>query len=348
MCLTCATPTGSVTRRSIFRTAAGAAGAAAFTSGAAPASAARATGAVPRRGAGVRLRWLGVAGWEMTFGGHRLLVDPYLTRQPYQDAQGKMDLAKTLQVNARIIDWVLERYLTAAPEFVLVTHGHFDHLADVAPLLNHPKWRHEQVRVLGGETHLNLLRALGVPASRTDDLLLVTGGEHLRHPLRSTESPRPAYTIEVFRSLHSQVGGYGFAPTGTLTHPPAAPSTIGDLVEGGSLGYQITVGSGPRVMFLSGTANFVEREVAGARPDVLVLGASGNAAVYDYFERVLKALGWPRVVVPSHHDDMVTPLDDPRVHDGVNRQVVDTLQDILGDRGRVLDPRHLEVLELPV
>ncbi|MFF7408097.1 MBL fold metallo-hydrolase [Streptomyces lydicus] len=227
------------------------------------------------------MRWLGVAGWEMTFGGHRLLVDPYLTRQPYQDARGKMDLAGPLRVNARIIDWVLERYLTAAPEFVLVTHGHFDHLADFAPLLNHPKWRHEQVRVLGGETHLNLLRALGVPASRTDDLLLVTGGEHLRHPLRSAESP-------------------------------------------------------------------VDREVTGARPDALVLGASGNAAVYDYFERVLKALGWPRVVVPSHHDDMVTPLDDPRVHDGVNRQVVDTLQDILGDRGQVLDPRHLEVLELPV
>jgi hypothetical protein len=79
---------------------------------------------------------------------------------------------------------------------------------------------------------------------------------------------------------------------------------------------------------------------------VLVLGASGNAGVHDYFERALKALGWPRIVIPSHHDDMVTPLDSPDVHNTVNREVVGTLQDILGERGHVLDPRHLEQFEL--
>ncbi|MFG2396931.1 hypothetical protein [Streptomyces lydicus] len=32
---------------------------------------------------------------------------------------------------------------------------------------------------------------------------------------------------------------------------------------------------------------------------------------------------------------------------GIAVALADMLQDILGDRGRVLDPRHLEVLELP-
>ncbi|GAA2787707.1 MBL fold metallo-hydrolase [Saccharopolyspora taberi] len=343
MCESCATPAGGVSRRNVLRTtvAAGLAGTAALSaacSGPAPAAAAGPSG--------VHLRWLGIAGWEMAFDGHRLLIDPYLTRQQYAGPDGKMDMRYPLEVNARIIDWVLSDQLGGAPEFILATHGHWDHLADVPPLLNHPKWTDQRIRVLGGETHLNLVRAMGIPPAREPDLVLVTGGEHLRFPLRSNEKPRPDYTIEVFRSLHSQLGGYGFAPAGTLTTPPRKPTTLGELVEGGSLGYQITVGDRLRVMFLSGTANFAEREVAGARPDVLVLGASGNAAVHDYFERALEALGWPRIVIPSHHDDMVTPLDAPEVHNGVNREVVTTLQNILGDRGQVLDPRHLQQFEI--
>ncbi|MCI2417456.1 MBL fold metallo-hydrolase [Saccharopolyspora sp. K220] len=344
MCASCDAPANEPNRRSVLRTtmAAGVAGIAALTAGCAPAAPA----AAPGGPSGVHLRWLGLAGWEITFDGHHLLVDPYFTRQQYAGPDGKMDADRPLEVNARIIDWVLDEHLRTAPEFILTTHGHWDHLADIAPLLNHPRWRDQRIRVLGGETHLNLIRAMDAPPSREADLVLVTGGENLRYPLRSPEQPRPAYTIEVFRSLHSQLGGYGFAPAGTLTAPPKTPTTLGELVEGGTLGYQVTVGDRLRVMFLSGTANFAEREVAGATPDVLVLGASGNAAVHDYFERVLATLGWPRVVIPSHHDDMVTQLDRPEVHDTVNREIVATLQEVLGDRGRVLDPRHLQHFEL--
>ena len=345
MCSSCSTPSRGLNRRSVLRTAAaGLAGTVLATTSCTPA-----TRPVPgpAGASGVRLRWLGVAGWEVAFDGHRVLVDPYLTRQQYRDpATGRMDAGRPLEVDSRIIDRVLAEHLEGPPEFVLITHGHWDHLADVPALLDHERWNGQPIRVLGGETHLNLLRAMGVPPARAADLVLVTGGEHLRFPLRSPTAPRPEYTIEVFRSLHSQLGGYGFAPSGTLAAPPATPTTLGELVEGGSLGYQVTVGDRLRVMFLSGTANFAEREVAGARPDVLVLGASGNAAVHDYFERVLEVLGPPRIVVPSHHDDMVTPLDDPGVHDTADRGVIATLQAILGDRGRVLDPRHLEQLSL--
>jgi L-ascorbate metabolism protein UlaG (beta-lactamase superfamily) len=353
MCASCAAPANGVSRRDVLRTtvAVGLAGTAALTAAcsgptqdAAPAEGAGAAG--PNGRSGVYLRWLGIAGWEMAFDGHRLLIDPYVTRQHYAGPDGQMDMRRPLEVDSRVIDWVLGNHLAGAPEFILVTHGHFDHLADVPALLNHPTWAGQRIRVLGGETHLNLVRAMGIPPTREPDLVLVTGGEHLRFPLRSLEQPRPDYTVEVFRSLHSQLGGYGFAPAGTLTATPRKPTTVGELVEGGSLGYQVSVGDRLRVMFLSGTANFAEREVIGARPDVLVLGSSGNAAVHDYFERVLQTLSWPRIVIPSHHDDMVTALDKPEVHDGVNREVVTTLRNILGNRGRVLDPRHLQQFQL--
>ncbi|WP_447009390.1 hypothetical protein [Saccharothrix hoggarensis] len=126
-------------------------------------------------------------------------------------------------------------------------------------------------------------------------MIVASGGEHLDFH---------GFTVRVFRSLHSQFGSYGYFAPGTLTAPPPRPETISDLVEGGSLAYLITVG-GFSVLFLSGTANYVEREVAGLRPDVLVLGMSGHANVHDYTARALRATR-PRLLVPSHHDDMVT------------------------------------------
>ncbi|MGP3974016.1 MBL fold metallo-hydrolase [Streptomyces sp. 8N114] len=336
-----------VLRTSVAAGAVGVTGASTIVSAAAPAArTARDSG---RRGSsGVRLRWLGIAGWELTFDGHRLLIDPYLTRQRYTGPDGKADLTRKLEVNHRIIDRVLGEHLAGAPEFVLLTHGHWDHLADVPHLLDHPAWRDKEINVLGTETHLHLLTAMGVPGKgRKHRPVLVSGGEVLRYPLQpSGKRSRADYTVEVVRSLHSQLGGYGFDPYGTLTAPPSRPRTLGDLVEGGTLGYQVTVGDRLSVMFLSGTANFAAREVSGATPDVLVLGSSGHAAVHDYFERAVSALGRPRVVVPSHHDDMVTALDDPAVHDTVNRRVVDQLQQVVGSDGRVVDPRHLEQFEL--
>ncbi|WP_143013139.1 hypothetical protein [Actinopolyspora mzabensis] len=156
----------------------------------------------------------------------------------------------------------------------------------------------------------------------------------------------PEYVIEVFRTLHSQVGGYGFAPAGTRTEPPRKPTRLRDLVEGGSLAYQITVGDRLPVVFLSGTADFAEREVAGAHPDVLVLGASGHATVHDYYRRVLTTLDWPEVVIPTHHDDLSTPLTSPDIHDTVDREQTRALQDLIGKHGIALDPRHLEPIHL--
>ncbi|CAL9361444.1 hypothetical protein SUDANB95_00674 [Actinosynnema sp. ALI-1.44] len=274
---------------------------------------------------GVRLRWLGVAGWELAFAGRRVVIDPYLTRLPVFGADGGFIEDFPLTVREDLVD----RHLAEKPELVLVSHGHYDHMLEAPYLVA----KHGS-RVIGTETHRNLLLAQGVPAS---NITLASGGEHLDFH---------GFTVQAFRSLHSVFGNYGTFAPGTLTAVPRRPKTIADLVEGGTLAYLVDVG-GFSVLFLSGTANFIEREVAGVRPDVLVLGMSGHANVFDYTARALRATR-PRVVVPSHHDDMVTQLDDPglppRGNPAAAAELADTARRI-GLATRVLDPEILRWYE---
>ncbi|MEV8305838.1 MBL fold metallo-hydrolase [Streptomyces flavidovirens] len=302
----------------------------------------------PRRGGSdVSLRWLGVAGWELAFDGRRILVDPYLSRQEYRVPGGSaIDPDRRLEPDSSTIETIVGRHLPEAPELMLVTHGHFDHLLDVPHLLNRRQWHGNSIRTLCGETSWHLLRAMGTQRKRVDECLVVSSGEVLRFPAGPTAQP-PAYTVEVFRSLHSQYGNHGFFAPGTLTDPPRHVRTLGDMREGGTLAYQVTVGDRLRVMFLSGTANLAERELEGARPDVLVLGVSGHAAVHRYVERAMEVLGRPPVVVPSHHDDMLTSLLSPNLPDSISKDAVTALHATVHPYGaQVLDPRHLHAMPL--
>jgi L-ascorbate metabolism protein UlaG (beta-lactamase superfamily) len=286
-----------------------------------------ASAAEPTSGrSGVSLRWLGVAGWELLFDGRRVLIDPYLSRLPVFDDRGKVIEDYPLEVREDLVD----RHLGERPELVLATHGHYDHLLEIPHVV-----REHGSKVIGTETHRHLLVAQDVPG---DDVIVASGGEHLDFH---------GFTVQVLRSLHSQFGAYGYFAPGTLTAPPSRPKTISDLVEGGSLAYLITV-RGFSVLFLSGTANFVEREIAGLRPDVLVLGMSGHGNVYDYTARALRATR-PKLLIPSHHDDMVTQLDDPalpaRGNPAAAAELAETARRI-GLAARVLDPEVLRWYDL--
>jgi L-ascorbate metabolism protein UlaG (beta-lactamase superfamily) len=54
------------------------------------------------------LTWLGHGSWSITTGGHRILLDPFLDESP------------TAPVKANQVE----------ADFILVSHGHFDHVAD--------------------------------------------------------------------------------------------------------------------------------------------------------------------------------------------------------------------------
>lgn len=62
----------------------------------------------------VKLTWLGHGGWSIETADHTVLLDPFLTECP------------TANVGADDI----------AADFILVSHGHFDHIADVPAIAN--------------------------------------------------------------------------------------------------------------------------------------------------------------------------------------------------------------------
>ncbi|THV26545.1 MBL fold metallo-hydrolase [Glycomyces paridis] len=242
----------------------------------------------------VRLRWLGTNAWELSTDTATVLIDPWVSRFPTgaYTPEGA-DPETEIEVHRDVVDEHLPKADT-----ILVTHGHWDHIADVPYVAEKTG-----ATVLGTETHLNLLRAMDAPA---EQLSQVVGGELYRF----TNEAGAEYTVEVFKSSHSTRGEHKQIQFGgTLPgRAPKRPKRIKDLVEGGSLTYLVDFGG---VSFFNlGSASFHEHEIEGIRPTVLFLQPGGGHSP-DFVERLLAATGYPPYVVASHWDDFDEPLTEP-------------------------------------
>ena len=107
----------------------------------------------------LQLKYLGAAGWEISDGNVVVLIDPYISRvklgpggHPDDDRPNfaRNDVA---QSNTGLIDSIITR-----ADFILVHHGHFDHLGDVPYIAEKTG-----AKVIGTETTITVLRAYGIP-----------------------------------------------------------------------------------------------------------------------------------------------------------------------------------------
>lgn len=248
---------------------------------------ARAHAAPARRRGDLDLRWLGTTGWRFEHDGHVLAVDPYLTRFPTGLATGTFDPATPLRS-----DEAACRVLTGL-RTILVTHSHWDHVADVPHLAVR-----DGARVFGTLTTAHLAQAMGVPAASTSTL---RGGEQL---------DLGEYVVHALPGLHSRTASWSVLFPGVRHTVPEPPATIADLPEGDTLAFHVRPRSGPSVLVL-GASDVDDRGLEGLAPDVVAAPVPSNDATHDYLPRLLDALGRPRVVVPSHWDDFESPLANP-------------------------------------
>ena len=283
------------------------------------------------------LEYMGAAGWRITDGTTVILVDPYLSRilgpppplaPPYSrlpgDARPVYGWNEVAVPDVAAIDAHVPR-----ADFILVTHTHYDHVLDVPHIA-----LKTHCTVIGTESTENVLRAYSVPE---EQLITVRGGEDYEFG---------AFSVRVIPSLHSPLDHKHYFSSETAPAGMKAPLTLLQMhPEGGTLAFLIRF-QGHRILVFGGM-NYIEREIEGLEPDVVLVGASASRKEsYDYTGRLLRALHFPALVIPTHWDNFFAPY-------GVSQKSSeDALQSfvqevrVVSPNTKVIVPKYFEPIPL--
>ena len=295
--------------------------------------------------------WYGTAGFRIETEGRAFLVDPYLSRNA--GARPKLPFGPEGVGGAHEI---------------FLSHGHFDHAADVPQIA-----RRSDARVYCSAVAAETLRCRGVPDAQ---LVVVRDGDafdfgvyraqcfhsaHVRFDLplvvRTLLRSIPAILSKAWllsRLRHwppGQVLSWRFTGK-SQTDPSLAVGmngkvgNFGAVAKGFSLrkprrfapgGFTLAA-EDDRVVHHFGSAGCTEDELArlaalGA-PDVLMFPLQGHSRICAIAANIVERLK-PRVVIPHHHDDFFPPIS----------QAVDIVPFV-----RAMDELSppVEVVELPV
>jgi hypothetical protein len=213
-------------------------------------------------------RWLGVAGVELNADGQPLVLDPFVSRPSITQ------MLRPLVANKELAATTLPRC-----NYVLVTHAHYDHLMDVAEVL-----QNTGASAYGSGNTCQLLHTLGTAASQVHE---VGVGDRL--------SLGP-YEVEVVRGQHSPIP-FGWIFNGRLRPGLQPPLYAWDYRMDKCLGYGISV-QGTRLLICA-----VEPQAA----HVLFAGAQEPK---EYYLRLFEG-STPTTFIPIHWDNFTRRLDKP-------------------------------------
>jgi L-ascorbate metabolism protein UlaG (beta-lactamase superfamily) len=283
------------------------------------------------------LEYMGAAGWRITDGTNVILIDPYLSRilgpppplaPPYSRLPG--DTRPVYGWNdAAVPDVAAIDARVPRADFILVTHTHYDHVLDVP----HIALKTHSL-VIGTESTENVMRAYSVPE---EQLITVRGGE---------DYDFGAFSVRVIPSLHSPLDHKHYFSSETAPAGMKAPLTLLQMhPEGGTLAYLIRF-HGHKILAFGGM-NYIEREIEGLDPDVVLVGAAASRKeIYDYSGRLMRDLHFPPLVLPTHWDNFFAPY-------GVSQQPsVDALQSFVQEiraaspNTKVIVPKYFEPIPL--
>jgi len=282
----------------------------------------------------VSLTYLGTAGWQIANGRTVILVDPYLSRVKYpspNDAVAPDDPRPLINVNSVVEPdaKTIDAHIQTA-NFIFLTHTHPDHSLDMPYIA-----RKTGARVIGTESTANVARAYALPERQ---IQVVKGGEQLSFE---------GFKVRVIRSLH---GIFRKPAPGQTPGPPPlvpaglkAPLRFGQHVEGGTLAYLFEIGEHRIIVF--GSMNYIESELTGLHPDIALIGAMPERNnIEDYTPRLMKALGNPSIVIPTHWDRFNVTYDVSQAP--AVRRLDSFIDEVMAasPRTRVLVPEYFKAL----
>ena len=236
-----------------------------------------ATGAfTPGPGAALRLRYLGISGYELTDGTTTLLLDPQPTRPS--------GLALLLPIDA---DPALAERWCPRADFVLVNHTHHDHGMDAGVIA-----RRTGATVVGTQSTLNLARSRGVAP---DKLRLARPGEPMR---------LGTFDVDVCSSRHTDI--IVSNPMSGVVAPDAGRLFFWQYSQDGCVGFRLR-SNGASVWFHP-TSTWAPGELMGLPAATLILGINGEP-MYGEKVRGILAECRPRRVLPTHYDNFLQPIE---------------------------------------
>src|SRR4029077_18095742 len=278
------------------------------------------------------------AGWEITDGTTVILIDPYLSRingprPPGAGAAGSPipgDGRPSYGMDDLAVPDVatIDSHITRA-DFILVTHTHYDHVLDVPHIALKTR-----AAVIGTESTENVMRAYDVP---DEQLITVSGGEDYEFG---------AFSVRVIPSIHSALDHKHYFSSESAPAGMKAPLTLQQMhPEGGTLAYLLRF-HGHQILVFGGM-NYIEREVEGLEPDVVLVGAaSSRKEIYDYSARLMRGLHFPPLVLPTHWDNFFAPY-------GASQQSsVDALESFIQEiraaspKTKIVVPKYFEAIPL--
>jgi L-ascorbate metabolism protein UlaG (beta-lactamase superfamily) len=254
------------------------------------------------------IQWLGASSWILSSGNDLVVVDPFFTRPSFARVTASLMLPYLTS------DFVYdpERIRAVLPElpkdtkFVLLSHGHYDHLMDVPYYIKQNSGR--SITYVGSLTARNIL--LGFQPSAFDFIVAEQRPSMTKNRVRVT-------------ALSSDHAPHFFGHTfmaGEVVNPMTSiPSRVGHYLEGQTLVFLVDFlddhGSVVWRIFINGAAN----SAAGAealrehqallnehRINVAILCVPGWDKVDDYPDTLLRLLR-PENIVLSHYDDFGSP-----------------------------------------
>lgn len=225
-----------------------------------------------------KIKWYGHAAFALTTPrGKVLMIDPWLKNPMNPEAKnGKDPLASIQKV-----------------DYILITHGHFDHIGEAMELAKKTGAR----LVTNYELGTNMAKVLGYPKQQMGlDTLMNIGGEIAIADGEVTVAMTPA--------IHSS----------SIQNPNAGPNDPELIYGGNPAGFVLIVKNGPTIYHTGDTAYYKDMELIGERyaPDVALVNIGGHFGMEPEMAARAAAAVKAKLVIPQHFATFPVITQDPK------------------------------------
>jgi len=259
----------------------------------------------------MRLIWWGTAGFEVKLGDTTVLLDPYLSRPPIADP--KIDLAAEDIINA---------------DYIFLTHGHFDHSADVGTIA-----KNTGATIFCSQKASEIFSRENVPS---EQIHIVKAEETLEFG---------SFKVTVIKSKHIKFGlntlVWKFFSWKVLKSVGSLLHSLRKYPKGDVFGFFFELKNEPLTFCDFGSGGYYREELEKFHPDLFLAPVAGRRDAPKVLAKMTSHLN-PKMVIGHHWDDFFPPISWRVPIEKFEEEVKKILPNII-----VKIPVPLEEIEIP-